>query len=199
MSYSYPKQLKKFKRIKSVLKWWKTSDFILSPCYLIGSLHPMFTLRYRKSRDNLFSSDVKLSSRILFTHLHCLPFAIHTWLWGTMHGQINGCIDKCREKCKPWEAKWPSGRVDFSEPKGSGFESSSRQQQVVAHQHWVRWITGVVLPRWCCARLVAIACVTNNCNNCMCTAAWANSAHCQRLGMTNEQQLSTEDGQMGAE
>ena len=47
----------------------KTSDFILSPCYLIGSLHPMFTLRYRKSRDNLSSSDVKLSSRMLNTPL----------------------------------------------------------------------------------------------------------------------------------
>ena len=64
MSYSYPKQLKKFKRIKSVIKWWKTSDFILSLCYSPINLHPMFTLRYRKSRDNLSSSDIKLSSRI---------------------------------------------------------------------------------------------------------------------------------------
>ena len=64
MSYSYLKQLKIFKRIKSVFEWWKTSDFILSPCYLPINLHPMFTLRYRKSRDNLSSSDVKLSSRI---------------------------------------------------------------------------------------------------------------------------------------
>ena len=32
---------------------------------IIGRLHPMFTLRYRKSRDNLSSSDVLLSSRIM--------------------------------------------------------------------------------------------------------------------------------------
>ena len=40
------------------------TDFILSSCYLIGSLHPMFTLRYWKSRDNLSLNDVTLSSRI---------------------------------------------------------------------------------------------------------------------------------------
>ena len=33
------------------------------------------------------------------------------------------------------EGQWPSGIADFSEPGGSGFESSSRQLQVVAHQH----------------------------------------------------------------
>ena len=38
----------------------KTSDFILSPYYSPINLHPMFTLRYWKSRDNLSSSDVKL-------------------------------------------------------------------------------------------------------------------------------------------
>ena len=27
-------------------------------------------------------------------------------------------------------------RVDVSEPGGPGFDSSSRQPQVVAHQHW---------------------------------------------------------------
>ena len=27
------------------------------------------------------------------------------------------------------------GRVDFSDPGGPGFDSSSRQLQVVAHQH----------------------------------------------------------------
>ena len=37
--------------------------------------------------------------------------------------------------------QWPSGRVDLSEPGGPGFDSSSRQPQVVAHQHWARWIT----------------------------------------------------------
>ena len=63
MSYSYLKQLKNFKCIKSVFKWWKTSDFILSLCYSPINLHTMFTLRYRKSRDNLSSSDVKLFSR----------------------------------------------------------------------------------------------------------------------------------------
>ena len=59
------KQLNKFKRLKSVFKWWKTSDFILSLCYLVGCLHPksivvymwIFDIWYRKSRD-------KLSSRI---------------------------------------------------------------------------------------------------------------------------------------
>ena len=64
MSYSYLKQLKNFKRIKSVFKWRKTSEFILSPCYLLINLHPMFILRYQKSRDNLSSSDVTLSSRM---------------------------------------------------------------------------------------------------------------------------------------
>ena len=79
MSYSYPKQLKKFWTQKSVFKWWKTSDFILSPCNLIRSLHPMFTLRYQKSRDNLSSSDVKLPSRIVFPS-HSLSTA-YTIIW----------------------------------------------------------------------------------------------------------------------
>ena len=34
-----------------------------------------------------------------------------------------------------WEGRWPRGRVDVSEPGGPGFDSSSRQPQVVAHQH----------------------------------------------------------------
>ena len=33
------------------------------------------------------------------------------------------------------EGQWPSGRVDFSEPGGPRFNSSSRQPKVVAHQH----------------------------------------------------------------
>ena len=33
------------------------------------------------------------------------------------------------------EGRWPRGRVDVSEPGGPGFDSSSRQPQVVAHQH----------------------------------------------------------------
>ena len=40
------------------------------------------------------------------------------------------------------EGQWPSGRVVFSEPGGPGFDSTSWQPQVVAHQHcWARWIT----------------------------------------------------------
>ena len=39
------------------------------------------------------------------------------------------------------EGRWPSGRADVSEPGGPGFDSSSRQPQVVAYQHWARWIT----------------------------------------------------------
>ena len=34
------------------------------------------------------------------------------------------------------EGQWPSGRADFSEPGGPGFESSSRQPQIFAHRHW---------------------------------------------------------------
>ena len=34
------------------------------------------------------------------------------------------------------EGQWPSGRVEASEPGGPGFDSSSRQPQVVAQQHW---------------------------------------------------------------
>ena len=33
------------------------------------------------------------------------------------------------------EGRWPRGRADVSEPGGPGFDSSSRQPQVVAHQH----------------------------------------------------------------
>ena len=60
MSYSYQKQFKNLKHIKSVFKWWKTSDYILSLCYFPISLHPtdiVVYISYRKSRD-------KLSSRI---------------------------------------------------------------------------------------------------------------------------------------
>ena len=46
MSYSYQKQLKNFKRIKSAFKWWKTSDFILSLCYLVSCLHPKSIVVY---------------------------------------------------------------------------------------------------------------------------------------------------------
>ena len=42
----------------------KNIRFLLSPCYLLINLYPMFTLKYLKSRDNLSSSDVTLSSRI---------------------------------------------------------------------------------------------------------------------------------------
>ena len=54
VSYSYQKQLKKFKRIKSAFKWWNTSDYILSLCYLFICLHPteiVVYILYRKSRD----------------------------------------------------------------------------------------------------------------------------------------------------
>ena len=40
-----------------------------------------------------------------------------------------------------WEGRWPSGRADVSEPGGPGFNSLSQQPQVIAHQHWARWIT----------------------------------------------------------
>ena len=33
------------------------------------------------------------------------------------------------------EGQWPSGRVMASEPGDSGFDSSSRQPQVITHQH----------------------------------------------------------------
>ena len=33
------------------------------------------------------------------------------------------------------EGRWPRGRVDVSELGGPGFDSLSRQPQVVAHQH----------------------------------------------------------------
>ena len=33
------------------------------------------------------------------------------------------------------EERWLKGRADVSEPGGPGFDSSSRQPQVVAHQH----------------------------------------------------------------
>ena len=35
--------------------------YTIAMLYMPIDLHPMFTLRYRKSRDNLSSSDVKLS------------------------------------------------------------------------------------------------------------------------------------------
>ena len=34
-----------------------------------------------------------------------------------------------------WEEQWPSSRADVLEPGGPGFDSSSQQPQVVAHQH----------------------------------------------------------------
>ena len=33
------------------------------------------------------------------------------------------------------EGRWPTGRADVLEPGGPGFDSSSGQPQVVAHQH----------------------------------------------------------------
>ena len=56
-----------------------------------------------------------------------------------------------------WEGRWPSGRVEASEPGGPGFDSSSRQPQVVAHQHWARWITALYTLVLCCAWLVTMA------------------------------------------
>ena len=64
MSYSYLKQLKNFKLIKSLFKWWKTSDFILSPCYSPINLHPMFTLRYQKSRRPHLRKDIDRLERV---------------------------------------------------------------------------------------------------------------------------------------
>ena len=84
---SYLNKLKIFNRIKSVFKWWKTSNFILSPCYLHINLHPMFTLRYRKSRDNLSSSDVTLSSRMYFW-LNQWE-SMKTWGWRSTRGGLN--------------------------------------------------------------------------------------------------------------
>ena len=37
------------------------------------------------------------------------------------------------------------------------FDSLSQQLQVVAHQHWARWITRSSTPRWCCAWLETVA------------------------------------------
>ena len=54
-------------------RFYTIADFILSPCYLPINLHPMFTLRYRKSRDNLSSSDVKFSSRIHYDTVGTWP------------------------------------------------------------------------------------------------------------------------------
>ena len=51
------------------------------------------------------------------------------------------------------EGRWPSGRADVSEPGGPGFDSSSRQPQVVAHQH-LRSTPSSVLS---CAWLVTMA------------------------------------------
>ena len=36
------------------------------------------------------------------------------------------------------EGQWPGGKADVSEPGGPGFDSSSRQPQVVAHQYRAR-------------------------------------------------------------
>ena len=43
-------------------------------------------------------------------------------------------VNSQRFQCRK-SRQWPSGRADFSEPGGPGFDSSSRQPQVVAHQH----------------------------------------------------------------
>ena len=62
---------------------------------------------------------------------------------------------------KTRKGQWPSDRADFSKPGEPGFESSSRQPRVVAHQHWARWFTeeyslnGAVL---CLASNHGIAC-----------------------------------------
>ena len=70
--------------------------------------------------------------------------------------------------------RWPSGGADVSEPGGPGFDSSSWQPQVVAHQHWTRWTLSIEhVERWiehtglvvvstpslvlCCAWLVTMA------------------------------------------
>ena len=74
--------------------------------------------------------------------------------------QIEQCLVEITHSSKtPGEGQWPSGRVDFSEPRGPGFDSSSRQPQVVAHQQWARWITAYSTPSLVlyCAWLVPIA------------------------------------------
>ena len=44
-------------------------------------------------------------------------------------------ISEISDGNKSGEGQWPSGRVDFSEPGGPGFDFLSRQPQAVAHQH----------------------------------------------------------------
>ena len=53
-----PQYLEDLKHIKSVFKWWKTSDYILSLCYSPIYLHPKIIIvhiLYRKSPDKLSS------------------------------------------------------------------------------------------------------------------------------------------------
>ena len=70
---------------------------------------------------------------------------------------------KWKKTCEMWpldnngEGQWPRGRVVASEPGGPGFDSSSRQPQFVAHQHWARWITATPSLVLCCAGLVTMA------------------------------------------
>ena len=54
------------------------------------------------------------------------------------------------------EGQWPSGRVDFSEPGGPGFDSSSRQPQVISIEH-AELLRSTPLLVLCCAWLVTMA------------------------------------------
>ena len=64
-------------------------------------------------------------------------------LWHVSHMNSFPCESSCEVIvfCVLGRGRWPRGRADVSEPGGPGFDSSSRQPQVVAHQHWALWIT----------------------------------------------------------
>ena len=77
MSYSYQKQLKNLKHLKRVFKWWKTSDFILSLCYLVSYLHSksiverLKILNLQSLEHRRLQFDLVTYFKIVHTHL-CL-------------------------------------------------------------------------------------------------------------------------------
>ena len=86
--------------------------------------------------------------------LHC-GLGLSLWPSGIGFGSRLGRVSSL------WEGRWPSGRANVSEPGGPGFDSSSRQPQVVAHQHWASWITAqysLVGALLCLASNHGIAC-----------------------------------------
>ena len=123
VSYFYQKRIQIFKYIKSVFKWWKTSDYILSLCYLPISLHPsdiVVYVSYWKSRgefssrihfwmnsNKLFLNPSKAkfllinTKQLKFSHLTTLSFG-NDVIPGSSSARNSGIAKKFGAQGKQW-------------------------------------------------------------------------------------------------